>query len=126
MGGAIYWTTLDAASAYWSLPMAEEDKEKTAFSAGHGKFEFNVTPYGLTNAGSSYQRMMDLCLAGLDTHSVLAYMDDVIIFSKDFKSHVRTLDEVFKRLYNANVSCNIINLLFLFISQFIFELKVRG
>ena len=53
--GSIYWTTLDAPSAYWSMPLSEDNKEKTAF----------VTPYGLSNAGASYQRMMDICLSGL-------------------------------------------------------------
>ena len=43
MEGAKFWTTLDAASAHWSMPVAEEDKEKTAFSVPRGKFEFNVT-----------------------------------------------------------------------------------
>jgi len=46
MNGARYWSTLDAASAYWSVPLAEPDREKTAFSVPRGKFEFNVTPYG--------------------------------------------------------------------------------
>ncbi len=46
MNGAIFWSTLDAASAYWSMPLAETDKEKTAFSIPRGKFEFNVTPFG--------------------------------------------------------------------------------
>ena len=57
MDGTIYWSTLDAASAYWSLPLTETDKEKTAFAIPRGKFEFNVTPFGLCNAGASYQRM---------------------------------------------------------------------
>ena len=60
MEGAKFWTTLDAALAYWSMPVAEEDKEKTAFSVRRGKFDFNVTPFGLCNAGASYQRMMDI------------------------------------------------------------------
>ena len=59
MHGSIYWSTLDAASAYWSIPLREEDKGKTAFNASRGKYEFNVTPYGLSNAGASYQRMID-------------------------------------------------------------------
>ena len=80
MGGSVYWTTLDAAAAYWSMPLAEDDKEKTAFSTRNGKFEFNVTPYGLTNAGASYQRMIDICLSGLDSKAVLAYLDDIVIF----------------------------------------------
>ena len=41
------WITLDAASAYWSVTLAETDKEKTSFSLPRGKYEFNVTPYGL-------------------------------------------------------------------------------
>ena len=55
MQGAQYWTTLDAASAYWSIPLADSDKEKTAFSVPRGKFEFNVVPFSLCNAGASYQ-----------------------------------------------------------------------
>ena len=63
MGGSMYWTTLDAASAYWSVPLNEADKEKTAFSVPRGKFEFNVTPYGLCNADASYQRMIYIVLS---------------------------------------------------------------
>ena len=66
MEGAKFWSTLDAASAYWSMPLSETDKEKTAFTVpDKRKFEFNVTPYGLSNAGASYQRMIDICLVGL-------------------------------------------------------------
>ena len=60
MDGANYWSTLDAASAYWSVPLAEEDKEKTAFAIPRGEFEFNVMPYGLCNAGATYQRLIDM------------------------------------------------------------------
>ena len=84
--GAQFWTTLDAASAYWSMPVAEEDKEKTAFSVPRGKFEFNVTPFGLCNAGASYQRMMDITLSGLPSDRVLAYMNDVVIFNGNFQA----------------------------------------
>ena len=59
MHGTRYWSTLDAASAYWSMPLRETDKEKTAFSMPQGKFEFNVTPLGLCNAGASYQRIIE-------------------------------------------------------------------
>ena len=76
MDGTKLWTTLDAASAYWSVPLAETDKEKTSFSLPRGKYEFNVTPYGLCNAGVTDQRMMDLTMAGLSSKRVLAYLDD--------------------------------------------------
>ena len=96
MHGAKYWTTLDAASAYWSIPLAEADKEKTAFSVPQGKFEFNVTPYGLCNAGASYQRMIYITLAGLPSDRILAYMDDIVIFSKTFSEHLKNREQVFQ------------------------------
>ena len=80
MEGAKFWSTLDAASAYWSMPLAERDKEKTTFSVpGTGKFKFNVTPYELSNAGASYQCMINICLAGLPPNRILAYMDDIVL-----------------------------------------------
>ncbi len=104
MQGAKFWTTLDAASAYWSMPVAEEDKEKTAFSVPRGKFEFNVTPFGLCNAGASYQRMMDITLSGLPSDRVLAYMDDIVIFSGNFQEHLHNLEQVFQRLQSSRIS----------------------
>ena len=104
MQGTRYWTTLDAASAYWSMPLAEEDKEKTAFSVPRGKYEFTVTPYGLCNAGASYQRMMDISLAGLPSDRILAYMDDIAIFSTSFNDHIQDLRNIFQRLRFSGIS----------------------
>ena len=112
MEGARFWSTLDAASAYWSIPLAEEDKEKTAFSVPRGKFEFNRTPYGLTNAGATYQRMIDICLSGLPPDRVLAYMDDIVIFSKTYQEHLHTLETVFKRLLAAGITLKLSKCIF--------------
>ena len=98
------WTTLDAASVYWSIPPSEADKEKTAFSAPPGKFEFNVTSYGLCNAGVSYQRMIGINLAGLPFDRILAYMDDIVIFSKTFSEYLASLEQVFLRLHLSGIS----------------------
>ena len=104
MEGSVFWTTLDAASAYWSMPLDEEAKEKTAFQVPRGKYEFNVTPYGLCNAGASYQRLMDICLSGLPSNRILAYMDDIVIFSRTFDEHISDIRTVFERLRAANIS----------------------
>ena len=104
MNGARYWSTLDAASAYWSVPLAEPDREKTAFSVPRGKFEFNVTPYGLCNAGATYQRMIDVTLSGLPSERVLAYMDDIIVYSKSFDEHLESLNQVFNSLRSSSIS----------------------
>ena len=104
MEGAKFWSTLDAASASWSMPLAELDKENTAFSApGTGKFEFSITPYELSITGISYQRMIDICLAGLPPDRILAYMDDIVLFNT-FEHYVEELEAVFKCLRQSNVS----------------------
>ena len=65
LGGAYYFTSLDLLSAYWSVPLGEEDKEKTAFTVRSGKLEFNVMPFGLTNAVATFCALADHILAGL-------------------------------------------------------------
>ena len=107
MDGTVLWTTLDAASAYWSIPLEDADKEKTSFSTPRGKYEFNVTPYGLCNAGATYQRMIDLSLSGLSTTRVLAYLDDIVIFSRTIDSHYHQLHEVLECLRKHNITLNL-------------------
>ena len=87
------------------MPLAELEKDKTAFSVpGTGKLEFNVIPYGLSNAGASYQRMTDICLAGLPPNRILAYIDDIVLFNTTFEQHMEDLEAVFKCLRKSNVS----------------------
>ena len=128
MAGSKYWSTLDAASAYWSIPLSEADKEKTAFAVPRGKFEFNVMPFGLSNSGATYQRMMDICLSGLRTDKVLSYMDDIVIFSKTFDEHIRDLKSVFECLHTAGVTLKASKCIFAAEKvEFLgFELSVEG
>ena len=53
------FSQLDLASGYWTVPIREEDQEKTAFSVPNGKWEFVIMPYGLVNAQATLQRIMD-------------------------------------------------------------------
>ena len=101
--GATYFTTLDLASGYWLVAMAENDKEKTAFSTPQGHFEFNVMPFGLTNAPATFQRLMECVLAGLSGEECLIYLDDVIVFSVSFKQHMDRLARVFAALEKAQL-----------------------
>ena len=65
LSGCKYFTTLDLASGYWQVALEESDKEKTAFSTPQGHFEFNVMPFGMTNAPATFQRLMECALSGL-------------------------------------------------------------
>ncbi len=55
LGGCVYFSTPDLASGYWQIPIAESDKEKTAFMTRRGLCEFNYMPFGLSNAPSVFQ-----------------------------------------------------------------------
>jgi hypothetical protein len=100
--GAKIWTTLDMASGFWQIKMAEDSKAKTAFTTSHGTFEFERLPFGLLNSPASFTRFVDLTLAGL-AHCALPYMDDVIVYSKSEADHFDDLRTVFDRFRAAGV-----------------------
>ena len=83
--------------------MKEEDREKTAFSIHRGKYEYNVMPFGLSNAGATYQRSIDICLSELRTDRIAAYLDDIVVFSKTWVQHLVDVDNVLEKLKEANI-----------------------
>ena len=98
MAGATVFSVLDLKAGYHQIRMNERDIEKTAFQFGRGKFEFLRMPFGLKNAPSTFQRLIDEFLLGLDEKAVQAYMDDIIVFSKTREEHKRHLGQVQQRL----------------------------
>ena len=70
--------------------MEAESKKKTAFVTPFGQFEFNVMPFGLQGAPSTFQRMMDNVLQGLEDWSV-AYIDDVVVHGATWSEHMSAL-----------------------------------
>lgn len=101
--GSKYFTTLDLTSGYWQVKIKEEDKLKTAFACGPGLYEFNVVPFGLCNAPATFQRMINKVLSGLLWKVCLAYLDDIVIFSKTMTTHLQDLESVFSALDAANL-----------------------
>ncbi len=74
------------------------DREKTAFTTPLGLFEFERMPFGLCNAPATFQRLMQRCLSGQLSDYALVYLDDIILYSPDFTSHLQHLDKVLERL----------------------------
>ena len=92
---------VDMVSGYWQVEVGVEDRKKTAFCTPNGLFEFKVMPFGLCNGPATFQRLMDLVLAGLQMSHCLVYVDDVIVMSRSFQEHLRNLRQVFERLREA-------------------------
>ena len=97
LGKAKYFTSLDLKSGYWQVLMNESDKEKTAFACHRGLFEFNVMPFGLSNAPAVFQELMSVVLQGLGDFAI-AYLDDILVFSPTLEDHLQHLDTIFDRL----------------------------
>ena len=108
LGSGKYFTLLDLQSAFWQVELDEDSKPKTAFSVeGMGHYEFNVLPYGLTNAAAVFQRMIDQVLVGLHWTHMLCYIDDVIIFGSSLEEHNERLELVLRKLAEADLGLNL-------------------
>ena len=101
--GAKYFSTLDAAAGYWQVPLNENAIPKSAFICSEGLYEFLKMPFGLCNAPATYQRIMNVLLAGLNGLTCLVYLDDIIVFSRTFENHMERLKEVLDRLVAAEI-----------------------
>jgi hypothetical protein len=98
LGKAKIFTVIDLASGFWQIPIDENDKEKLAFITPFGTYEWNYMPFGFVNAPSIFQRAISETLDPELYISCLVYVDDIIIYSDDFDSHLLDLDRVFKLL----------------------------
>ena len=103
LAGSTVYSVTDFLSAYCQVPMAEKDIPKTAFCSKYGLHEFLFLPFGLTGAPATYQRLMELVLAGLQWSICLIYLDDVIIFGCNFKENIESLDVVLTRFGAAGL-----------------------
>ena len=79
---AVWFTSFDLAQGYLQLAMNEADIHKTAFCAGSsGLYEFTHMPFGLSNVGASFCRLMDMCLGDQQYLMLLFYLDDICILA---------------------------------------------
>ena len=103
LAGSAWFSTLDLCAGYWQVAMSERDKAKTAFATRRGLFQFTVMPFGLSCAPSTFERLMETVLAGLQYDICLVYLDDVIVIGKTFGDMISNLDKVFTRLSTAGL-----------------------
>lgn len=103
LGKCMYFTTLDLASGFHQIEVNPRDIQKTAFTVDSGHYEYIRMPFGLKNAPSTFQRVMDNVLKDLQGKSCLCYMDDIIVFSTSLQEHISNLNQVFNKLEQANL-----------------------
>ncbi|KAL0831975.1 hypothetical protein ABMA28_001475 [Loxostege sticticalis] len=101
LGRAQYFSTIDLASGYHQVEMDERDIEKTAFTTDR-HYEFLRMPFGLKNAPSTFQRLMNNILRDLLYDTCIVYLDDILIYSVSLQDHIKKLKRVFDRLREHN------------------------
>jgi len=86
MTEARWFSTFDLCASYHQVKVADEDMEKTTFICPKCMFRYRNMPFGLCNAGATFQ--LDVVLSGLNLDKCLVYLDDIVIFSKTVGEHL--------------------------------------
>ena len=107
LSGAHWFSTLDLAAGYHQVPVTERDKAKTAFCTPFGLFEWNRMPFGLCNAPSTFQRLMERIFGDQHGQSLLLYLDDVVVFSATVTEHIQRMNAVSGRLQQEGLKAKL-------------------
>ena len=99
---SIYFTKLDFKNGYFQTLLASQDRPKTAFSTRDNHYQFTVLPQGIKNGPPTFQRIVNQILGPTRSNYCLAYIDDVIIFSRTLDDHLSHLDEILRLLHGVN------------------------
>jgi hypothetical protein len=98
LGGAKWFSKLDFKAGFHQVRMKLEDEYKTAFKTHHGNYQFKVMPFGLSNAPSTFQCIMNSILEPFLRKFVIVFMDDILVYNISMQDHVQHLREVFSLL----------------------------
>jgi hypothetical protein len=104
--GATRMSMIDGFSGYNQIDVSEPDKEKTAFITPWGTFMYDKMPFGLMNAGATFQRAMDIAFVGERDKFVVIYLDDLTVFSKSDEDHIIHLKQTFEKCRRYGLSLN--------------------
>ncbi|KAK3509395.1 hypothetical protein QTP70_033160 [Hemibagrus guttatus] len=96
--GAKFFTKLDLRSAYYLVRIREGDEWKTTFYTTHGHYEYLIMPFGLTNAPAVFQSLINKVFQDILGKWVIAYIDDILVYSTSLEEHVRHVRAVLSRL----------------------------
>ena len=103
ISSATYITKLDCSQGYYQIPMAADSVSKTAFITHGGLYEWLYMPFGLKNAGSTYQRAINHILQPHQEYAS-AYIDDTIVYSSEWDRHMTELEQVLESYREAGMT----------------------
>ena len=98
-----YFSSMDLLKAYYQIPVAEEDQRYYAFSDGRRHLQFTRCPMGAKNSGSTLAMLMELVLRGLPPECVIGYLDDILLATEDWDTHMVLLDKLLKSIIKAKL-----------------------
>jgi Reverse transcriptase (RNA-dependent DNA polymerase) len=106
VAGCTTFTVIDLKNAFNLVRVKEGDEWKTAFRTRLGLFKYTVMPFGLTNAPATFQAFIQDTLHDILDISCVAYIDDILIFSKPDQDHTQLVIQVLERLRKAKLFAN--------------------
>lgn len=106
LGNAKYFSVVDLYSGYHQIPITENSRKYTAFTADIGHYQWKVLPFGLNIAPASFMRMMTLAFSGLTPEKCFIYMDDVIVIGLNENNHINNLRKIFEVCGKFNLKLN--------------------
>ncbi len=107
LNGSHWYTSFDAEKGYYQVAMTERAKEISAFRCPFGYFHFTKMPFGMKNAGATFQRMMDMVLQGLTWQCCMVFVDDVVVYSKTWEDHLRDVGLVLQKFMEFGITLNL-------------------
>ncbi|KAL7837523.1 hypothetical protein SRHO_G00272340 [Serrasalmus rhombeus] len=105
VGSATFVSKFDLLKGYWQVPLTARAKELSAFITPDNFLQYQVMPFGVRNAPSTFQRLVNCVLAGM--YGCDAYLDDLVIYSATWRDHINQIKELFARLSAANLTINL-------------------
>ena len=107
LGKSKCFSLVDLESGFHQISMEKSSVEKTAFTTRYGSYEYLVMPFGLRNAPSTFQRVMNKVLEGLVDRICVVYLDDILVYSESQEEHRKHLRMILERLMYYGLIVNV-------------------